>query len=71
MTNQPMTDFKVYKRKIHVYREGNALDQVNGEMSQWVYAYSTNAYKTCRDAVAAAVVRSGSCKRFTANFAKD
>jgi hypothetical protein len=65
------TDFKVYKRKIHVYREGNALDQVNGEMSQWVYAYSTNAYKTCKAAVEAAVKRAGTCKRFTANFAKD
>ena len=71
MTNQISSDFKVYKRKIHVYREGNALDQANGEMVQWVYAYSTNAYKTCKDAVAAAVLRAGTCKRFTASFAKD
>ena len=39
------TDFKVYKRKIHVYYK---------KPSGLWYAWSTNAYKTCRDAVAAA-----------------
>ena len=55
------TDFKVYKRKIHVYQlhEGGP-----------VYAWSTNAYKTCRDAVAGAVARYPS-KQFKASFAKD
>ena len=55
------TDFKVYKRKIHVYqlREGGP-----------VYAWSTNAYKTCRDAVAGAVALYPH-KQFKATFAKD
>lgn len=62
------TDFKVYKRKIHVYkREALACDPAD---TFWVYAWSTNAYKTCRDAVYAA------CElhpmgNFKANFAKD
>ncbi len=39
------TDFKVYKRKIHVYQIRNGKP---------AYAWSTHAYKTCRDAVARA-----------------
>jgi hypothetical protein len=55
------TDFKVYKRKIHVYQLREGVP---------VYAWSTNAYKTCRDAVAGAVARYPS-KQFKASFAKD
>jgi len=69
MENQ-MTDFKVYKRKIHVYREGNALDQVNGNLNKWVYMHSTNAYKTCKAAVKSTELKHPG-KRFSANFAKD
>ena len=52
---------KVYRRKIHVYelREGVPA-----------YSWSTNAYPTCRAAVAAAVTRYPS-KQFKATFAKD
>lgn len=58
------TDFKVYKRKIHVYYK-NAL--TNGEFR---YAYSTNAYKTCQSAKDAALpsFRNSIVK---ASFAKD
>jgi hypothetical protein len=55
------TDFKVYKRKIHVYfKKRDGL---------W-YAWSTNAYRTCRDAVAAAKQERPQWE-FVANFAKD
>ena len=70
------TGFKVYKRKIHVYREANALDQACGadtlkrDSTRWVYAWSTNAYKTCFEATLAAVAdKSG--VRFISFFAKD
>lgn len=51
----------VYRRKIHVYqlREGGPA-----------YSWSTNAYPTCRAAVAGAVARYPS-KQFKASFAKD
>ena len=55
------TYFKVYKRKIYVYQLREGVP---------VYAWSTNAYKTCRDAVAGAVARYPS-KQFKASFAKD
>ena len=61
------TDFKVYKKKIHVYREPNLLDATP---TVWQYVWSTNAYKTCRDAVAAAVNKHPTVK-FKACFAKD
>ncbi len=50
----------VYKRKIHVYqlRDGGPA-----------YAWSTNAYRTCRDAVAAARTLYPN-KQFKASFAK-
>jgi hypothetical protein len=53
--------FKVYKRKIHVYqcRDGHL-----------VYAWSSNAYKTCRDAVEGAKARYPN-HEFKASFAKD
>jgi hypothetical protein len=55
------TDFKVYPRKIHVYyRKPSGL---------W-YAWSTNAFKTCRDAVADAKQQRPQWD-FKASFAKD
>jgi hypothetical protein len=50
----------VYKRKIHVYqlRDGGPA-----------YAWSTNAYRTCRDAAAAARALYPN-KQFKASFAK-
>jgi len=55
------TDFKVYPRKIHVWmRQDNAL----------VYAWSSNAYRTCREAVQAAKALRPDAE-FVANFAKD
>lgn len=58
------TDFKVYKRKIHVFYR-NALT-----LGHWRYCYSSNAYRTCRDAVAAAQAEHPNVK-FKAHFAKD
>jgi hypothetical protein len=51
----------VYKRKIHVYfKKPDGL---------W-YAWSTNAYRTCREAVAAAKAERPQW-HFVANFAKE
>ena len=55
------TDFKVYTRKIHVY-----FKRPDGLF----YAWSTNAYRTCRDAVAAAKLERPQWE-FKAHFAKD
>ena len=57
------TDFKVYRRKIHLWRwdENEKI---------WLYAWSSNAYKTCKDAVAGAN-RIISATKFSASFAKD
>jgi hypothetical protein len=55
------TDFKVYKRKIHVYfKKPDGL---------W-YAWSTNAYKTCKEAVQAAKLERPQWD-FVASFARD
>jgi len=62
-----MTDFKVYPRKIHVYCKG--APKTAPHLLQF-YAWSTNAYKTCRDAVAAAKAMHPS-EDFKACFAKD
>lgn len=61
------TDFKVYKRKIHVFRETNALD---GDTQKWRYVWSTNAFKTCKDAKEDAEIQHPTVK-FKASFAKD
>lgn len=52
---------KVYKRKIHVYQIRQGVP---------VFAWATNAYRTCRDAVAGAQARYPH-QQFKANFAKD
>ena len=56
------TDFKVYPRKIQVYYK-RPVDL------HYSYAWSTNAYKTCRDAVAEAS-RLHPKMQFKANFEK-
>lgn len=62
------TDFKVYKRKIHVYMEASyAAKAKTGH--KWGYAWSTNAYRTCRDAVAAAKAKHPAFE-FKASFAR-
>ena len=61
------TDFKVYKRKIHVYAKGAPKSAPH---LKYFYAWSTNAYKTCKDAVLAAKALYPN-QEFTANFAKD
>ena len=61
------TDFKVYPRKIHVYCKGTP--KTAPHLSRF-YAWSTSAYKTCREAVAAAKTLHPS-REFVANFAKD
>jgi hypothetical protein len=53
--------FKVYTKKIHVYyKRENGL----------CYAWSTNAYKRCKDAIKAAQAIHPKFE-FVANFAKD
>ena len=64
------TDFKTYKRKIHVWRKHNALDLGRAEDFPWVYVWSTNAYRTCRDAVSGARSKHPNVE-FMARFAKD
>ena len=55
-----LTMFKVYKRKIYVYQMRDGVP---------AFAWATNAYRTCRDAVAAAKLRYPH-QEFKANFAK-
>jgi hypothetical protein len=57
------TDFKVHKRKIHVW-------YWNEREKGWFYAWSTNAFKTCRAALIDAT-RMQPHKTFKASFAKD
>lgn len=59
--------FKTYARKIHVYRRANTLDRCD---EKWVYAWSTNATRTCKEAVARAAEKCPGVV-FKANFAKD
>ena len=62
------TDFKVYKRKIHVFiRTALACDPAD---TFYQYVYSTNAYRTCRDAIAAAK-KDRPDREIKARFAKD
>jgi len=56
----------VYSRKIYVYFEGG-IALPHGQ--KYGFAWATNAHKTCRDAVAAAVAKYPEIK-FKANFAK-
>lgn len=60
------TDFKVYPRKIHVYVAG-PIASAPGQL--WGYAWSTNAYRTCREAIAAAKLKYPNMT-FKASFAK-
>lgn len=57
----------VYKRKIHVYCKGTPKTAPH---LTWFYAWSTNAYRTCRDAVTAAQAKHPG-ETFKACFAKD
>ena len=61
------TDFKTYPRKIHVYAIG--APKTAPHLKQF-YAWSTNAYKTCREAVTAAKLKEPQFD-FKASFAKD
>jgi hypothetical protein len=56
----------VYARKIYVYFEGG-IALPHGQ--KWGFAWATNAHRTCRDAIAAAVAKHPDIK-FKANFAK-
>lgn len=53
-----------YARKIHVHYRNELTN------NKWRYAYSTNAYRTCRDAKQAALP-SFRNSEVTAHFAKD
>lgn len=58
---------KVYKRKINVYYSNQI---VLSRGYKWEYAWSTNAYKTCRESVAAGKALYPEFD-FKANFSKD
>lgn len=62
------TDFKVYKRKIHVWLVQNSNVPDSDHKRALVYMYSTNAYKTCKAAIAAAKAAHPAFE-FKANFA--
>jgi hypothetical protein len=62
------TDFKVYKRKIHVYVMAVGLPHSSKPKKH--YSHSTNAYRTCREAVQGAKLRQPAFD-FVAYFAKD
>ena len=64
------TDFKVYKRKIHVFVLANSNVPDSEYQNRYDYLWSTNAYRTCREAVAAAKAYRPDFK-YIANFAKD
>lgn len=58
------TDFKVYTRKIHIHYRNELTGNV------WRYCYSTNAYKTCREAKQDAVFNFPNSD-IAANFSKN
>ena len=64
------TDFKVYKRKIHVWVRQNSNVPDSEHTSGLVYLWSSNAYRTCRDAIEGAKAKNPNFK-YVANFAKD
>lgn len=61
------TDFKVYKRKINVWLVQNSNVPDSQHKRHFMYMHSTNAYKTCRDAIAAAKLKAPDFQ-FIANF---
>jgi hypothetical protein len=60
----------VYKRKIHVWVLANSNVPDSEYQNRWDYLHSTNAYRTCRDAIAAAKTHRPAFT-YKANFAKD
>lgn len=62
--------FKVYKRKIHVYLVQNSNVKDSEHQGGLIYAHSTNASKTCKDAVKSAKEKFPAFE-FKAWFAKD
>lgn len=61
------TDFKVYNRKINVWLVQNSNVPDSQHKRHLMYMHSTNAYKTCRDAIAAAKLKAPDFD-FVANF---
>ena len=60
----------VYARKIHVWVRQNSNVPDSEHKKGLNYLWSTNAYRTCRDAVAAAKARAPAFE-YVANFARD
>jgi hypothetical protein len=56
--------FKVYPRKIYVWCKGSP---VTAPELKWFFAWNTNAYRTCKDAIAAAKAQYPD-KEFKASF---
>jgi hypothetical protein len=64
------TDFKVYRRKIHVWLVQNSNVTGSEHRSGLVYLHSTNAYPTCKAAIAAMKATRPQFE-YRASFAKD
>jgi len=62
--------FKVHKRKIHVWLVQNSNIEGSQHQNGLVYMYSSNAYRTCRDAIIQAENKYPGFK-FRAGFARD
>lgn len=59
--------FETYKHKIHVWVK---MSPKTAPHLTWAYAWSTNAYPTCKSAVKAAKTKNPELE-FKASFAKD
>jgi hypothetical protein len=62
--------FRVYKRKIHVWIKQNSNVKNSAHTMGLIYLWSTNAYPTCKAAIAAAKQYRPAFD-YVANFAKD
>lgn len=60
----------VYKRKIHIWLRQNSNVPDSEHKGHLMYMYSSNAYRTCREAIKAAKEKAPAFD-FVANFAKD
>lgn len=60
----------VYARKIHVWIRQNSNVQGSEHTGGLIYAWSTNAAKTCREAIASAKAKHPAFS-FVAKFSKD
>lgn len=65
-----MVNFKVYKRKIHIWVKQNSNVKDSEHTKGLMYFASTNAHRTCKSAIEGAKAMHPNFD-FVANFAKD